>query len=441
VPPEASLPRRRKLLYASSSLGGEALTQSRSQWLLYFYAPPRTSDLERLLPRELAGPLLTVGRLLQAFEDPLVGWWSDRTRSRLGRRLPFILGATPFWALFAFLLFTPPDAGTVATAFYLVVTLELMFLFGTLSGGPYESLLPEIARTSDDRVSIVGMRVYFGAAGAAAGFFGAGLLIDHAGFAAMAAVMALLALVFRYAGTAGVWEQARSSRAAADIPLRDALRATFANDQFRFFLPSFVLFQLGLQMVLAVLPFYAEAVLGAEETGTWVGALTAVAIAVMVLTIRPLARFAHRTSKRHAFRLAMAGSALVFPLLSVAGLIPGVPAEAEVVAVMVLAGPPIAGVYLFPAALTADIVDYDASRTGLRREAMYYGAQNFVEKLSTSLGPAILAGLLLLGDSAENTLGLRLVGPVAGAVVFVGFLIFRRYDLPDHSSSSASVGA
>lgn len=425
------LPLRTRLLYASSSLGGEALTQSRSQWLLYFYAPPSSAQLERLLPLGLAGPLLTAGRLIQAFEDPLIGWWSDRTRSRLGRRLPFILGATPFWALFSFLLFAPPAAGTAVTAAYLVVVLELMFLFSTLSGGPYESLLPEIASTSGDRVSIVGIRVYFGAAGGLAGLVGAGLLVDHAGFKAMAIVMAVLALVFRYVGACGVWRHASRTQPPAEIPLRQSLRTTFANEQFRFFLPSFVLFQLGLQMLLGVLPFYVKAVLHAKHTGTWSGVLTAVAIGAMLTVVPVFARFARRTSKRKAFRVAMLGSALTFPLLGVAGLVPGVPTAAQVVAVMALAGLPIAGVYLFPAAITADIIDYDAARTGMRREAVYYGAQNFVEKLSTSLGPAFLSGLLLLGGSADDPLGVRLVGPAAGLIVLIGYLVFRSYDLPD----------
>src|SRR5919197_444232 len=281
------LPLRSRLLYASSSLGGEALTQSRSQWLLYFYAPPSSAQLERLLPLGLAGPLMTAGRLIQAFEDPLVGWWSDRTHSRLGRRLPFVLGATPFWALFSFLLFAPPAAGTAATAAYLFIVLELMFLFSTLSGGPYESLLPEIASTSGDRVSIVGMRVYFGAAGGLGGLVGGGLLVDHPGFKTMAIVMAGLALVFRYVGAYGVWRHASRTQPPAEIPLRESLRTTFANEQFRFFLPSFVLFQLGLQMLLGVLPFYVKAVLRAEHTGTWSGVLTAVAIGAM-LTVVPI---------------------------------------------------------------------------------------------------------------------------------------------------------
>jgi GPH family glycoside/pentoside/hexuronide:cation symporter len=437
----SALPLQTKLLYASSSLGSEALSQSRGLWLLYYYAPPEDADLESLLPLGVVGVLLFAGRLVEALDDPLVGYWSDRTRSRLGRRLPFILGATPLWALFAFLLFTPPTgAGTALTAAYFFLTLELFFVFATLSGGPYEALLPELARTSVDRVSVVAFRVYFGALGAGIGLVASGVVVDWVGFQAMALMVAALALVFRYVGMAGVWRRASRRQQPAAIPFREAIGATFSNVQFLYFLPSFVLFQIGFQMIVGVLPYYVNAVLGREEEGTWVAALTAVAIAGVLATVPAFARFARRTSKRHVYGRSMLGAACLFPALAFAGFLPGLPEEAQIVALMAVAGVPLAGVYLFPAALTADIVDYDAVRTGLRREAMYFGAQNFVEKTATSIAPLLLALLLLAGNTAEDPLGIRLVGPVAAVAVAVGYLVFRRYDLPDDIASASAGG-
>ena len=434
--PAASPPRlpfRAKLLYASSSLGGEGLSQSRGLWLLYYYAPPEDADLEQLLPLGLVGVLLTVGRLIESVDDVLIGYWSDRTRSRLGRRLPFVLAATPPWALFAFLVFTPPpDAGTAVTAVHLFVTLELFFLFATLSGGPYEALLPEIAKTSRDRVAIVGTRVYFGAAGAAVGLIGSDLLIDRFGFQAMALTMAGLALLFRYLGVIGIWRHASRTQAPAELSLRESLRATFSNVSFLVFLPTFVLFQISLQMLLGVLPYYVDAVLAGERT--WadeVRVLAAVALGSAVAAVPIFARVARRRSKREAYSLAMLASALVFPLFAFAGFVPGIPLELQVLAVMAVIGAPLAGVYLFPATLTADIVDDDGLRTGMRREATYYGAQNFVEKTATSLAPLILAGLLTLGNTADDPLGIRLVGPAAALLVAVAYVTFRFYRLPD----------
>jgi glycoside/pentoside/hexuronide:cation symporter, GPH family len=420
------LPRRAKLMYASASLGGEALTQSRSLWLLYFY-----TEANDFLSPLAVGAILTVARLVETVDDGLIGFWSDRTNSRLGRRIPFVLAAAPFWALFSVLLFTPPSSSAAATAAYLFIVLELLFLSSTLTGGPYEALLPEIATSSDERVQITWMRVYFGVAGAAFGLVVSGLLVDAAGYAAMAGTVAVLALSTRYLGLAGIWRHASRTQEPAEIGLREALRATLDNRYFLLFLPTFALFQLAFQVLLGVLPFLVKATLEVEEEGTWVGVLAAIAIGAMVLSIPLAARLARRRSKRDAYRISLLAAVALFPLLAFAGFLPGIPVEAQLAAAMAIAGLPIAGNYLFPAPLTADIIDYDALRTGMRREATYFGAQNFVEKTTSALAPLILGILLQLGRTAEDPVGIRLVGPVAAVLVLVGFLAFRGYDLPD----------
>ena len=184
-------------------------------------------------------------------------------------------------------------------------------------------------------------------------------------------------------------------------------------------------------MLTGLLPYYVVAVLGKADEAIWTAILTAVTIAAMVAGVPLFQRLARRTTKRRAFTLAMLGCALTFPLLAFAGFLPALPPLVQIVAVLLVIGVPLAGVYLFPTALTADIVDDDAVRTGMRREATFYGAQNFVEKLASSLAPLLLGWLLLLGNTAADPLGIRLVGPVAGLTVFLGYLIFRRYDLPD----------
>lgn len=417
---------RAKLMYASSSFGGEALTQSRGLFLVYFY-----SEASDVLSAFAVGAVLTVARLLETVDDGLVGFWSDRTTSRLGRRAPFIIAATPFWALFSFLLFTPPESSAAAAAAYLFIVIELYFVASTLSGGPYEALLPEIAPESDERVSIVGLRVYLGAAGAGLGLVGGFLLVDAVGYAGMAATLAVVALTFRYVGLAGAWPYAARSQEPAELGLREALGITFRNRYFLLFLPAFALFQLGFQLLLGVLPFLIEASLEIEEIGRWGASLTAIALGTMLFTIPVMTSLSRRTTKRAAYRGSLLGAIALFPLLAFAGFVPGVPEEAQLVGAMVIVGLPIAGNYLFPAPLTADIIDYDSLQTGLRREATYYGAQNFVEKTTSALAPLLLGALLALGHTSDDPLGIRLVGPAAALLVLVAWLTFRRYDLPD----------
>jgi glycoside/pentoside/hexuronide:cation symporter, GPH family len=91
----ARIPLREKLLYGTSRVGSEALGRSSGLWLLYYYAPPSDAHLPTLLPTLAVGALLTVAGVVAALDDAIVGYLSDRTRSRLGRRIPYIVLGAP----------------------------------------------------------------------------------------------------------------------------------------------------------------------------------------------------------------------------------------------------------------------------------------------------------------------------------------------------------
>ena len=424
-----ALPRRTKLLWGVGGLGAEALRQSRGAWLVFFYAAPTGAGHAGRLSLLTVSLLLFGGKLLEAVVDTFIGYWSDRTSSRLGRRLPFILLAMPPTAVFAVLLFAPPShAPGALVAAYLFVTLELFYLGNSLVNVPYEALLPEIARTSAERVSVSAWRVYLGVIGAGVGLIGSGLLVSHVGFRGMAALIALLALVSRYAGVAGVWRRADRDTPPAPLSLAATLRLTAANRRLLVFMLSFVLFSTGLSMLIGLLPFYVTGVLREADTGTWSALLTAVGIGSMALAIPLFAWLARRTSQDHAYLRAMLAAAVAFPVLFVAGSLPGPSREAQALIAMVIVGAPLAGVYLFPGPIIADLCDAEARELGLRREGMFFSAQAFMDKLTEAFAPLLLGLLLLLGDRPGDVLGVRLVGPVAGLVVLAGYLALRAHE-------------
>jgi GPH family glycoside/pentoside/hexuronide:cation symporter len=453
----AELPHLSRLLYASGSLGGNVISRSKDLWLIYFYAPPADSDVTPRIPILVLGVLFTIARLIEALDDPLIGWWSDRTRSRWGRRIPFVVLATPFYAVFFVLIWLPPVAGdSVANVIYLFVMLEAFHLFSTLSGGPFESLLPEIAASSRDRVSVVAWQVFFGTLGAALALVGSGIVRDLFGFQAMAVMAAVIALTSRYVALAGAWRHARRDVKPVQINPIEALRSTIRNDQFLYFLPTFVLFNMAISLMTATLPFWAGAVLlgglpadianveaghqatvsllgldvGAGE-GVIVALMTAAAIAVVLLTLPVAYRLAMRKGKAWVYSAAMLLGAVYLPWIAFMGFVPGVDKLGQALLFVAAMGIPMAAVFTFPNAITADIIDYDEVRTGHRREAIYFGTQATFEKIASSLFPLVLALLLMLGGTADNPLGIRLVGPVAGLAALVGFLTFRGYRLPD----------
>src|SRR5207247_10821864 len=150
-----------------------------------------------------------------------------------------------------------------------------------------------------------------------------------------------------------------------------------------------------------------------------------------VASVPLCAALARRTSKRGAYTSSMLAAGLAFPLLCVAGLLPWIPKEVQILVATVFVAAPIGAHFLFPIPLTADVIDHDSGRTNLRREATYLGANSFVERISTSLAPPLLVLLRLLGDTRGHTLGVRLVAPVGGLIVLAGYVLFRNYDVPD----------
>ncbi|MBI2913557.1 MAG: MFS transporter [Chloroflexi bacterium] len=456
-PAAPGLPVVNRLLYASGSLGGNLISRSRDLWLIFFYAPPPDADIAERVPILALGGLLTAARVLEALDDPIIGWWSDRTRSRWGRRIPFVVLATPFYAVFFVLVWTPPDSHeTLRNAVYFFVMLQAFHLFSTLSGGPFESLLPEIARTPRDRVSIVTWQTAFGTLGAFIGFVASGVIIDMAGFQAMALTMAVLALASRYIALAGAWRHTQLEVEPATVSAWQAVRATFRNDQFLFFLPTFILFNMAISMMTAALPYWTSAVLfrGFPEDianlesgniatlqlfglemgiagGLIVGLLTGAAIIVVLLALPVVYRLSLSRGKAWVYSAAMLLGALYLPFIAFMGFLPGINPFSQALLFVAGMGLPMAAVFTFPNAIQADIIDYDEARTGFRREAVYYGTQATMENIAFSFVPLSLAALQLLGGTADNPLGVRLVGPVAGLTAFIGFLTFRGYRLPD----------
>jgi GPH family glycoside/pentoside/hexuronide:cation symporter len=445
------IPRRNRIVYASASFGGNLLSRTSQLWLLFYYAPPKDAGLPTLAPRLVLGVVLILIGIEDALDDALIGYWSDRTRTRWGRRIPFIVLSTPFYVLFFFLVFSPPGASYSSTTnvLYFTIIVFVQRVMGTLSGGPFEALLPEISHTSASRVSIVAWQVFLGSLGAAAALIGTGLIKDAWGFRVMAGMMAIIALLSRYIGLWGAWPYAKRDVPPVTIGLRESVRTAFANDQFIAFLPTFVPFNMAVTMMLSTLPFFAKSViLGGDAShalhifglafhvkeGGVSSILAGAAIAGVICSLPVVYRLAARAGKARVYATAMLAGALVFPWLFFMGMIPGIDRLWQSLFFVIAAGVAMTGVFAFPNAIMADIIDYDALRTGQRREAFFYGAQNTIEKWAGSFDVFILAALFLLGETAGNPLGIRLVGPVAGVAAALAFILFRGYRLPDSVS-------
>ncbi|MCS6801448.1 MAG: MFS transporter [Chloroflexota bacterium] len=424
-------PRWAGLLYAEGAFGFNVLHQMQTLWLVYFYAPPPESGRPVLAPIALLTLLFAVGRVVEAFDDLLIGHWSDVTRSRWGRRLPFIVGGGPFVGVLFILLWFPPPLEPVWMAIYVFLVLQAYFLAATVVQQPYEAVLAEMSRDSATRVRVATWKVAFGIVGAAVGLIGSGLLIERIGFGPTGAVFAAIAVGSVLLSVTGIRRLPRAPALEKRISLPRALLLTTTNRQFLVFVTSSVLFFLGLNLLTLLLPYFATVVLRRNEG--LVSLLTATFTAVAFLSLPLVGRLAAWRSKAFAYKAAMAALGLLLPGLFFIGYLPGIDPLMQGFFYVALLGVPMAALFVLPSPLIADIIDDDARRTGLRREGMYYAADVTVRKLGFALSTAIFGAVLAtFGFSVEQPLGVRLIGPIAGLGVLLGLLLFAvGYRLPD----------
>ena len=438
------LPLLNKLLFCSDHVGLQAISYFRQSWILFFLVPPAGEGLARVPDvsllgfdidaRVFAGFLIFAGRFIDAFTDPLIGWWSDRTRSRWGRRIPFILFSTPFYALFAALIWIlPTEDASLWNALYFVIILELFFTAATMSSGALEALVPEVTRGAADRMNLVGLIFVFAIFGALIGLGGGGALIDLLGFQVVGIILAVIGVVFRYVSLAAVWKYAPRHTEPARVGFGRGMRETLRNPQFVYYLPTFVMFTTGVGVMMGWVPFFTSELLRAEDEGALSGVIFVVVIAAAVMSGLLSWRLMNRRgiSKRRIYGFCLLASGAAFPLLALTGLFSDGGLVTQGLILAFIAGLPMAAVFMLPKGLTADIADYDAMLTGERREAMFYATQNFFEKVTFALPPALLSLVLLLGDTTEDPLGIRLAPVLAGILALLGMALWHRYRLPD----------
>ena len=443
-PAAEPMPLINKLFFSADHIGLQAVSYFRQQWVLFFLVPPAMQGAGRVPDvallgvdidaRVVAGTLIFAGRFVDAFTDPLIGWWSDRTRSRWGRRIPFILFSTPFYALFGALVwFLPTEGGNWWNALYFVLMLELFFTAATMSSGALEALVPELTRSAQDRMSVVSLIFLFAVTGAGLGLVMGGFIKDAYGFQIAGTFFAAMALVFRYMSLRAVWNLAPRDIAPAQVAFWQGFKDTLRNSQFLAFLPTFVMFTTGVGVLQGWVPFFAVGVLLQERDGAASSFLSMSVIAGVVAAgiVIWILFAAGRVTKRRVYGVCLVASGLLFPLIGLVGLAMTGGLLLQGLVFMFIAGMPMAAVFLLPKGLTADIADYDALVRGERREAMFYATQNFFEKVTYALPPLLLSLVLQLGDSADDPLGIRLAPLVAGILVLVGFVLWPRYRLPD----------
>ncbi|MDA0268009.1 MAG: MFS transporter, partial [Cyanobacteria bacterium] len=384
--PPLTLPRI--LRYSCTSAGINLVGTTVSIWLLYFYAPPPDSNAVQYLPITQVGVLLTLSQVWGAVIDPLIGHWSDTTRSRWGRRQPFLIGAAPLALICTVLLWTPLDAfvSDRNSLYFLAITIAF-FTSTSFIGIPYDSSLPEMAKTPAGRVTLSMWKNIFGTVGVLLGAVIAAPLYVHASPKIMGLVVGSVSLL-TVVGTVGVLP--KTPPQPVKLSALQAMRATLQNPQFLRLAASTILVQTAYAMLLANLPYFVAVVLQGNEAD--VSRLQAVVVIAMIAAAPLWNWLGKRYRHRQLLLSSLMGLAIAALLTALVGSIPGIPLWPHAFLSLVLIGPFLGGYLVLVYAMMGAVVDYDTYLTQTRREATYYGAF----ALAAGVGPAFAALLMPL---------------------------------------------
>ncbi|MFI7609805.1 MFS transporter [Nonomuraea terrae] len=407
------------------------------------------------VPAWLAGVVVTAPKVWDLVVNPLVGRWSDRTRSRLGPRRPWMLAGALTLPVAFFLVFAGPSLRGVPAALYVGACFMAAATAYALFEVPYKAMPGEMTHDYHERTSLLQWRMIFIGAGTAisgvlapaiAGSQGAqGTLASYRMMGLTIAVILLLAMLGAFFGTA------RAPMTGAPEPDRGGWREQFAaikgNSAFLWITVLACTQMLAVSMMLAAAPYFAAYTLGdPRSTQTLFAAL----VGPMLLTMPLWVRLARRFDKRGAMILA----ALMFGGGTAAAMATPLFGALYAHVAILLVGVGIAGVQLLLFSMLADVVAADAAETGKRRAGVLTGLWTAIESGVSSFGALIFGIILSIGGfvesepsrpvrQPESAVTAVLVGQttVPAVIIFISVLITLKYRLrPPAAPAPAASG-
>lgn len=440
--PKGELPFRIQIFYAAGMMGWSMLTNIVIVMLPYYYLPPSNAGLIPLVPQLLLLGVVNIlsliaasGRLIDAFYDPFIASLSDKSLNPKGRRIPFMKKAVLPAAFFCFLTFYPLVKGeSIQNAWWLTGTLILFFISATTYIIPYNALLPEMANTAARKVKlssyqqvgfvlgiIVSALVNNFADAVQTGFHihdrDVAVQITVAGLCSLAALIMLIPVL-------GIDEKKYSNSRPAHLHLWPAIRKTFSNRNFIYYLISDFSYYMALSIISSGILFFVTVLLGLPESKG--GMLMGVMVLVSLVFYPLINLLAVRWGKKPVVMMSFALLSLIFIAIYFLGKFPVSP-TAQIYTLVVCAAFPLASLGILPNAILAEIAQLDAEKTGENREGMFFAVKYFFVKLGQTLGIALFAFLTIYGKDPGHDHGLRLNGLCGFALCILAIFFFSRF--------------
>lgn len=429
------LSRSYKIIFGIASFGTSIISGIYGALLPIFY-----QDYLGLAARWIAVASL-VYAIWNAINDPLFGYITDTTRSRWGRRIPYMRFTAPFLALtFILVWFAPQEASQPAIFWWMLVSMILYDTCYTIIGLVYSSLLPEITESDSERNDLQISSSLFGLLGTLLGFVIPDLFRPKAGSSpdflplqlAMI-VVAIVAALLIISTTLKVKERPEFTQVDKPIPLKQALKYTFSSKSFLILVAANFMSILMSSLIMGAIFYLADYVV---KINTMV--LLACLFIPLIIGVP--------STKIFTKRFGVVGGQQVMLTIAAIGLLSIMLVPTALIPVsLVLAGFGLAGPQTLTNVLFAQVADEDELRSGVRREGAFFGINALITKpaqsVAIALSPFILeatnfvtreqnGGQIFLNQPESAVLGIKIIaGLVPGIAMALGALILIWYPL------------
>jgi len=426
------LSRLTKFIYGSGDTGFSLTSTIIGAYFAIFL-----TDVVGIAPG-VAAAAIFIGRSWDYINDPIIGHISDRTRTRWGRRRPYLLfGGFPFVLTFLMLWWIPPWENVILQAAYYSVAYILFDAAATFLYMPYFALTPEMTSDYDERTSLTTYRMFFSILGSLLAFTIPLMIIgtfapDNASrvfiMATLFGIISILPFFPVFFTTRERPEYLEQEKPS----LRQSLQSAKNNRPFLYGLILFLMTWVSIEIVQAILIFYIKYVVRREpDSDIIMGTIFVTAIFAL-----PLWEWASRRwSKRWAYIAGIAFWAAVQLILITVS-----PAtELWLILVLcVLAGIGVAAAHVLPWAIIPDAIEWGEYQTGERHEGMYYSLITLTKKAAASFAVPLALLLLdltgyvpIISEQPSSALwGIRIVmGPIPAILLCAGILFALRYPL------------
>lgn len=365
---------------------------------------------------QLAGYLLMVSKLADAVVDVVIGMMSDRTRSRWGRRKPYLAAGALLSAVSFVMLFAPPTLSQTGLVIWMVAGLVIYSTAYSLFNVPYMAMPGELTQGFHERTRLIGWRTVFVSIGQLLAMAGTAALIQRggggaSGYATMGLVMALIIGGAMTATALAVPAQHGSPPDYKHLTGISQVKALAGNRPFMLLLGAKIFQFLAFASNASCGLLFMLNVVGAGYSGQIV--LTVVAN-VVTATVMPVGvRTGRNWGKRQTYLIGVA----LYCVATLSWILAGSHVGTTGLVVRgALLGAGSGAIILMSISMLGDTQAYDRALTGEGREGLISSTIAVTEKVSFALGVAVL-GVFLEALGYVPTTGGKLVAQPHSALL------------------------